>query len=80
MKMIEAAELLTDDGLDQKAAGLMKLNRRRKQMARIYSGIETKSLPEPVIYTDDDYAEEQIEMATNEDAYEEKDEKKVLVI
>ena len=44
-----------------------KLHRRRKQLAFVYSGIETKSLPEPVIYTDDAYAMKQIERAMNEE-------------
>lgn len=65
-------ETRPDEALDRRDAVAGKLHRRRKQLASVYSGIETKSSPEPIIYTDDAYAMKQIERAEIED--EDKDE------
>ena len=67
MSVIVENETRPDEALDRRDAGAGKLHRRRKQLAFVYSGIETKSLPEPVIYTDDAYAMKQIERAMNEE-------------
>lgn len=72
MSVIMENETRPDEALDRRDAVAGKLHRRRKQLASVYSGIETKSLPEPVIYTDDAYAMKQIERAEIED--EDKDE------
>lgn len=67
MSVIMENETRPDEALDRRDAVAGKLHRRRKQLASVYLGIETKSLPEPVIYTDDAYATKQIEMAMNEE-------------
>lgn len=67
MSVIVENETRPDEALDRRDAVAGKLHRRRKQLAFVYSGIETKSLPEPVIYTDDAYAMKQIERAMNEE-------------
>lgn len=67
MSVIMENETRPDEALDRRDAVAGKLHRRRKQLAFVYSGIETKSLPEPVIYTDDAYAMKQIERAMNEE-------------
>ena len=67
MSGIVENETRPDEALDRRDAVAGKLHRRRKQLASVYSGIETKSLPEPVIYTDDAYAMKQIERAMNEE-------------
>lgn len=67
MSVIMENETRPDEALDRRDAVAGKLHRRRKQLASVYSGIETKSLPEPVIYTDDAYATKQIERAEIED-------------
>lgn len=67
MSGIVENETRPDEALDRRDAVAGKLHRRRKQLASVYLGIETKSLPEPVIYTDDAYATKQIEMAMNEE-------------
>ena len=67
MSVIMENETRPDEALDRRDAVAGKLHRRRKQLASVYSGIETKSLPEPVIYTDDAYATKQIERARNEE-------------
>lgn len=67
MSVIVENETRPDEALDRRDAVAGKLHRRRKQLASVYSGIETKSLPEPVIYTDDAYAMKQIERAMNEE-------------
>ena len=67
MSGIVENETRPDEALDRRDAVAGKLHRRRKQLASVYSGIETKSLPEPVIYTDDAYATKQIERAEIED-------------
>jgi hypothetical protein len=67
MSVIMENETRPDEALDRRDAVAGKLHRRRKQLASVYSGIETKSLPEPVIYTDDAYATKQIERAKIED-------------
>lgn len=67
MSVIVENETRPDEALDRRDAVAGKLHRRRKQLAFVYSGIETKSLPEPVIYTDDAYATKQIERAEIED-------------
>lgn len=67
MSIIMENETRPDEALDRRDAVAGKLHRRRKQLASVYSGIETKSLPEPVIYTDDAYAMKQIERAEIED-------------
>lgn len=67
MSGIVENETRPDEALDRRDAVAGKLHRRRKQLAFVYSGIETKSLPEPVIYTDDAYAMKQIERAMNEE-------------
>lgn len=72
MSVIMENETRPDEALDRRDAVAGKLHRRRKQLASVYSGIETKSLPEPIIYTDDAYAMKQIERAEIED--EDKDE------
>lgn len=53
MSVIMENETRPDEALDRRDAVAGKLHRRRKQLASVYSGIETKSLPEPIIYTDD---------------------------
>lgn len=72
MSGIVENETRPDEALDRRDAVAGKLHRRRKQLASVYSGIETKSSPEPIIYTDDAYAMKQIERAEIED--EDKDE------
>lgn len=72
MSVIVENETRPDEALDRRDAVAGKLHRRRKQLASVYSGIETKSSPEPIIYTDDAYAMKQIERAEIED--EDKDE------
>ena len=67
MSVIVENETRPDEAVDRRDAVAGKLHRRRKQLAFVYSGIETKSLPEPVIYTDDAYAMKQIERAMNEE-------------
>lgn len=67
MSVIMENETRPDEALDRRDAVAGKLHRRRKKLASVYSGIETKSLPEPVIYTDDAYATKQIERAEIED-------------
>lgn len=67
-------ETRPDEALDRRDAVAGKLHRRRKQLASVYSGIETKSSPEPIIYTDDAYAMKQIERAEIEDEDKDKDE------
>lgn len=67
MSVIVENETRPDEALGRRDAVAGKLHRRRKQLAFVYSGIETKSLPEPVIYTDDAYAMKQIERAMNEE-------------
>jgi hypothetical protein len=67
MSVMMENETRPDEALDRRDAVAGKLHRRRKQLASVYSGIETKSLPEPVIYTDDAYAMKQIERAMNEE-------------
>lgn len=67
MSVIVENETRPDEALDRRDAVAGKLHRRRKQLAFVYSGIETKSLPGPVIYTDDAYAMKQIERAMNEE-------------
>lgn len=67
MSIIMENETRPDEALDRRDAVAGKLHRRRKQLASVYSGIETKSLPESVIYTDDAYATKQIERAEIED-------------
>lgn len=67
MSGIVENETRPDEALDRRDAVAGKLHRRRKQLASVYLGIETKSLPEPVIYTDDAYAMKQIERAMNEE-------------
>lgn len=74
MSVIMENETRPDEALDRRDAVAGKLHRRRKQLASVYSGIETKSLPEPVIYTDDAYAMKQIERAEIEDEDKDKDE------
>lgn len=76
MSVIMENETRPDEALDRRDAVAGKLHRRRKQLASVYSGIETKSSPEPIIYTDDAYAMKQIERAEIED--EDKDEDKVV--
>ena len=71
MSVIMENETRPDEALDRRDAVAGKLHRRRKQLASVYSGIETKSLPEPVIYTDDAYAMKQIKRAMNEEKDEE---------
>ena len=63
-------ETRPDEALDRRDAVAGKLHRRRKQLASVYSGIET----EPIIYTDDAYAMKQIERADIEDEDKDKDE------
>lgn len=72
MSVIMENETRPDEALDRRDAVAGKLHRRRKQLASVYSGIETKLSPEPIIYTDDAYAMKQIERAEIED--EDKDE------
>lgn len=67
MSVIMENETRPDEALDRRDAVAGKLHRRRKQLASVYSGIETKSSPEPIIYTDDAYAMKQIERAEIED-------------
>ena len=67
MSVIMENETRPDEALDRRDAVAGKLHRRRKQLASVYSGIETKSSPEPIIYTDDAYAMKQIERARNEE-------------
>lgn len=67
MSGIVENETRPDEALDRRDAVVGKLHRRRKQLASVYSGIETKSLPEPVIYTDDAYATKQIKRAMNKE-------------
>jgi hypothetical protein len=67
MSVIVENETRPDEALDRRDAVVGKLHRRRKQLASVYSGIETKSLPEPVIYTDDAYATKQIKRAMNKE-------------
>ena len=67
-------ETRPDEALDRRDAVAGKMHRRRKQLASVYSGIETKSSPEPIIYTDDAYAMKQIERAEIEDEDKDKDE------
>lgn len=67
MSVIVENETRPDEALDRRDAVAGKLHRRRKQLASVYSGIETKSLPEPVIYTDDAYATKQIKRAMNKE-------------
>lgn len=67
MSVIMENETRPDEALDRRDAVAGKLHRRRKQLASVYSGIETKSSPEPIIYTDDAYAMKQIERAMNEE-------------
>lgn len=74
MSVIMENETRPDEALDRRDAVAGKLHRRRKQLASVYSGIETKSSPEPIIYTDDAYAMKQIERAEIEDEDKDKDE------
>ena len=67
MSVIMENETRPDEALDRRDAVAGKLHRRRKQLASVYSGIETKSSPEPIISTDDAYAMKQIERARNEE-------------
>ena len=49
MSVIMENETRPDEALDRRDAVAGKLHRRRKQLASVYSGIETKSSPEPII-------------------------------
>lgn len=71
IRMLETSRLedqITDEELERRESVAVKLLRRRKQMASNYSSIETVSLQSPVIYTDDAYAQKQIEKATELEA------------
>ena len=79
MSGIVENETRPDEALDRRDAVAGKLHRRRKQLASVYLGIETKSLSEPVIYTDDAYAMKQIERAEIEDEDKDKDEDEKII-